>query len=160
MRKVKALDEAKAESAAAKRRLPLNTETGHDTVSTSRESVSRRKGNEMAVVGLGRPRPTLMRGASLDSELKTADRLRDDGYFAEAARHYALASKMAPGRTDIKVQLGNMLKDSGAFPESEHAYKQALSERTGQRRHPPAARTSLEDLGAAVGGPAMLSARR
>ena len=61
------------------------------------------------------------------SPLASADRLRDAGQFAAAASLYAEAHAREPGRHDILVQLGNMLKDSGDLAGAELAYRQSLS---------------------------------
>lgn len=55
-----------------------------------------------------------------------ADVARDRGKSAEAAEAYAAALALAPGRVDLTVQHGNMLKDSGRLLEAEVAYRAAL----------------------------------
>ena len=60
--------------------------------------------------------------------IEAADALRDRGRHAEAAQAYRAALELLPGRSDLRVQLGNMLKDSGALPEAEAAYRLALSQ--------------------------------
>jgi GT2 family glycosyltransferase/Tfp pilus assembly protein PilF len=59
--------------------------------------------------------------------LQTADALRDSGNAAEAAEAYNKALILSPGRGDIWVQLGNMLKDSSQFAAAEAAYRSALA---------------------------------
>src|SRR5204863_1719652 len=54
------------------------------------------------------------------------DRLRDAGDYARAAAAYKDAIRLAPTRTDIRVQYGNMLKDAGRLAEAEVAYRAAL----------------------------------
>jgi FkbM family methyltransferase len=55
-----------------------------------------------------------------------ADRLRDAGQYALAAGAYRAILGLAPQRTEIWVQYGNMLKDSGRLEEAEAAYRAAL----------------------------------
>jgi GT2 family glycosyltransferase/tetratricopeptide (TPR) repeat protein len=57
-----------------------------------------------------------------------ADALRDSGNPASAAAAYREALALAPGRSDLRVQLGNMLKDSQAFAGAEAAYREALAQ--------------------------------
>src|SRR5713101_8274563 len=45
--------------------------------------------------------------------IRQGDRLRDAGRYAEAAEAYGNALGLAPTRTDIRIQHGNMLKDCG-----------------------------------------------
>ena len=61
--------------------------------------------------------------------VREADRLRDQGDPAAAARAYSAALALAPDRTDIRVQLGNMLKDSGQHAQAEAVYRHALRDR-------------------------------
>ena len=64
--------------------------------------------------------PALSRGepapATSESHIRNGDRLRDARRYAEAASAYRAALEIAPLRTDIRVQFGNMLKDSGGSP--------------------------------------------
>jgi GT2 family glycosyltransferase/tetratricopeptide (TPR) repeat protein len=55
--------------------------------------------------------------------------MRDTRRYAEAAKAYRAVLALAPQRTDIRVQYGNMLKDSGQLDESEVAYRSALAEK-------------------------------
>ena len=55
--------------------------------------------------------------------------MRDARSYAEAAEAYRAVLAVAPERTDIRVQHGNMLKDSGRLAEAELAYRAALAER-------------------------------
>lgn len=64
----------------------------------------------------------------LDELIAGADRLRDTKAFAAAAEAYAAALEVAPDRTGLRVQLGNMLKDSGRPDQAAEAYRRALSE--------------------------------
>jgi GT2 family glycosyltransferase/tetratricopeptide (TPR) repeat protein len=62
--------------------------------------------------------------------LAEADRARDEGRFADAAAAYATVLERFPphGDTaDLKVQIGNMLKDCGRHAEAEAAYRAALA---------------------------------
>lgn len=61
--------------------------------------------------------------ASLVAE---ADAHRDASAFAQAAIAYGRALALAPDRDDLRVQLANMLKDSGQFDAAEAAYREAL----------------------------------
>ncbi len=60
--------------------------------------------------------------------VRNADALRDSGNPAGAAAAYREALSFAPGRSDLRVQLGNMLKDSEAFADAEAAYREALAQ--------------------------------
>src|SRR5712691_7501555 len=57
-----------------------------------------------------------------------ADRARDVGNYAAAAGLYRRALAFDPRRTDIRVQLGHMLKELTRFGEAEAAYRQALAQ--------------------------------
>ncbi len=57
-----------------------------------------------------------------------ADRARDQGDCARAASLYRRALALAPGRSDIRVQLAHMLKELTRFGEAEAAYRQALTQ--------------------------------
>lgn len=57
--------------------------------------------------------------------VRQADALREDSRFAEAARLYGRAARMAPERADLFVQYGNMLKDSGQLSDAVRAYETA-----------------------------------
>src|SRR6266478_2578076 len=59
--------------------------------------------------------------------IRRADRARDAGAHAEAAKFYSRALELAPARTDIRVQLGHMLKELGRYQGAEAAYRRALS---------------------------------
>jgi GT2 family glycosyltransferase/Tfp pilus assembly protein PilF len=59
-----------------------------------------------------------------------ADEMRDAQYYADAAKAYRAVLALAPQRTDIRVQYGNMLKDSGRLDEAEAAYRSALVEKS------------------------------
>ena len=59
------------------------------------------------------------------------DRLRDARRYAEAAKAYGSAVRLAPARTDIRIQYGNMLKDCGHLADAESAYRAALAEAPG-----------------------------
>jgi len=56
-----------------------------------------------------------------------ADHARDSGDFATAATLYRRVLALDAGRTDIRVQLGHMLKELTCFGEAEAAYNQALA---------------------------------
>jgi GT2 family glycosyltransferase/tetratricopeptide (TPR) repeat protein len=55
-----------------------------------------------------------------------ADKARDAGAHAEAAELYSRALDLTPARTDIRVQLGHMLKELGRYQAAEAAYRRAL----------------------------------
>ncbi len=59
--------------------------------------------------------------------IRRADRARDAGAHAEAAKFYSRALELTPARTDIRVQLGHMLKELGRYQAAEAAYRRALS---------------------------------
>jgi tetratricopeptide (TPR) repeat protein len=59
--------------------------------------------------------------------IEKADRCRDALQYAEAAEAYGAALELAPFRTDIRVQHGNMLKEMGRLAEAEAAYREALA---------------------------------
>src|SRR5438309_9006663 len=60
--------------------------------------------------------------------ISKADRARDAGNYATAARLYRRALAFDPRRTDIRVQLAHMLKELTRFGEAEAAYRQALAQ--------------------------------
>src|SRR5205085_11751427 len=72
-------------------------------------------------------------GSSPDTRInhhrREGDRLRDARQFPAAAEAYAKALRLAPERTDLRVQYGNMLKDAGRVAEAEAAYRKAVAER-------------------------------
>jgi GT2 family glycosyltransferase/tetratricopeptide (TPR) repeat protein len=49
--------------------------------------------------------------------------------YSQAADAYRAALALAPLRTDIRMQYGNMLKDAGRLAEAELAYRSALGEK-------------------------------
>jgi GT2 family glycosyltransferase/glycosyltransferase involved in cell wall biosynthesis len=59
--------------------------------------------------------------------LRTADAFRDSGRPDLAADGYRVALAKLPDRNDIRVQLGNMLKDSRQYNEAEAVYREAAS---------------------------------
>jgi GT2 family glycosyltransferase/tetratricopeptide (TPR) repeat protein len=59
--------------------------------------------------------------------IRRADRARDAGAHAQAAEFYSRALNLTPARTDIRVQLGHMLKELGRYQAAEAAYRRALS---------------------------------
>src|ERR1700738_4941705 len=59
---------------------------------------------------------------------RRAEESRDSLSFSQAAEAYRAALALAPLRTDIRVQYGNMLKDAGRLAEAESAYRSALGE--------------------------------
>jgi tetratricopeptide (TPR) repeat protein len=59
--------------------------------------------------------------------IRRADKARDRQDHSEAAKFYARALDLTPGRTDIRVQLGHMLKELGRYQAAEAAYREALS---------------------------------
>jgi O-antigen biosynthesis protein len=59
--------------------------------------------------------------------IRRADDARDTQDHSEAAKLYARALDLTPGRTDIRVQLGHMLKELGRYQAAESAYRRALS---------------------------------
>jgi tetratricopeptide (TPR) repeat protein len=56
--------------------------------------------------------------------------MRDSRRYADAAKAYRAVLALAPRRTDIRVQYGNMLKDSGQLDEAKSAYRSALVEKS------------------------------
>ncbi len=60
------------------------------------------------------------------SPLVLADRARDAGDWALAARHYREALARNPAQPAIWVQYGHALKESGNLAEAEKAYRQSL----------------------------------
>lgn len=72
--------------------------------------------------------PARFRASAQFNELvRTADDHRDHGRLAMAADGYRRALDLDPGRWDIWVQLGNMLKDSDRPRDAEEAFRTALS---------------------------------
>ena len=86
---------------------------------------SRGAWGRVVVSGTGPQAP----GADVSGALREADRLRDARCFAEAARAYGEILTQAPERADLRVQLGNMLKDSGRPKAAVEAYRSALGSR-------------------------------
>ena len=64
---------------------------------------------------------------AVESFIRDGDRLRDAGDYAGGAAAYKDAIRLAPTRTDIRVQYGNMLKDAGRLAEAEAAYREGLA---------------------------------
>ena len=56
--------------------------------------------------------------------------MRDARQYADAAKGYRAVLALVPQRTDIRVQYGNMLKDSGQLDAAEEAYRIALTEKS------------------------------
>ena len=63
--------------------------------------------------------------------IRRADKARDTQDHSEAAKFYARALDLTPGRTDIRVQLGHMMKELGRYQAAEAAYRRALSRSPG-----------------------------
>lgn len=59
--------------------------------------------------------------------IRHADRARDAGNYSEAAKFYSRALDLTPARTDLRVQLGHMMKELGRYQAAEAAYRRALS---------------------------------
>jgi tetratricopeptide (TPR) repeat protein/GT2 family glycosyltransferase len=59
---------------------------------------------------------------------RRGDEARDRGAYARAARFYRRALALDPCRADIRVQLGNMLKELARHQQAEAAYRRALSQ--------------------------------
>jgi GT2 family glycosyltransferase/tetratricopeptide (TPR) repeat protein len=59
--------------------------------------------------------------------IRRAEKARDAGAHAKAAEFYSRALNLTPTRTDIRVQLGHMLKELGRYQAAEAAYRRALS---------------------------------
>lgn len=60
--------------------------------------------------------------------MREADSLRDAGSIAKAADAYSRALEIEPGATGVRVQLGNMAKDSEQFDLAMASYRQAAAE--------------------------------
>jgi len=75
----------------------------------------------------GAPRLPFARAKTgLRSGIARADRARDAGQWARAARHYRQALSEEPELPAIWVQYGHMLKELGDVPAAEAAYRQSL----------------------------------
>jgi tetratricopeptide (TPR) repeat protein len=59
--------------------------------------------------------------------IRQADAARDRREWATAAGHYRRALEIVPERSDVWVQYGNMLKESGAREDAGKAYDKALA---------------------------------
>jgi GT2 family glycosyltransferase/tetratricopeptide (TPR) repeat protein len=70
-------------------------------------------------------------GPPTDDPVAEADRLRAAQQPGPAAESYRQALERWPERTDLRVQLGNMLKDSGRPAAAEVVYREALLQRPG-----------------------------
>src|ERR1700747_1122639 len=66
-------------------------------------------------------------GRAAARPLRRADKARDTGDHSEAAKFYSRALDLTPARTDIRVQLGHMMKELGRYQAAEAAYRRALS---------------------------------
>jgi tetratricopeptide (TPR) repeat protein len=60
--------------------------------------------------------------------VRRADRARDRKAYAKATKFYSLALTLHPERTDLRVQLGHMLKEEGRYSDAEAAYRLALAQ--------------------------------
>jgi ADP-heptose:LPS heptosyltransferase/tetratricopeptide (TPR) repeat protein len=58
--------------------------------------------------------------------ISSADAARDRGHWTEAAQKYTEAVRRHEHRADLKVQLGNCLKESGQYLDAYRAYLSAL----------------------------------
>src|SRR2546423_1777595 len=72
--------------------------------------------------------PLLGRGRSIASAVIRADRARETGDWAVAARLYRAALDHYPRNAPIWVQYGHALKESGEPAEAETAYRTALAQ--------------------------------
>lgn len=63
-----------------------------------------------------------------DRLMSKADSLRDSGDFSRAVDAYGEVLKFEPGATEVRVQLGNMAKDTGQFDLAMESYRQAVVE--------------------------------
>src|SRR5439155_4122597 len=71
----------------------------------------------------------VLAGRGLARQLvRRADRARGRKAYAKAAKFYSLALTLHPERTDLRVQLGLMLKEKGRYPDAEAAYRLALAQ--------------------------------
>lgn len=66
-----------------------------------------------------------LRRRKLKALIRQADIARDGGNHSEAATLYLQATRLAKGRPDLYVQLGNMLKDTGRLNDAVEAYASA-----------------------------------
>lgn len=64
--------------------------------------------------------------SSIRTIIHSADKLRDQRNYSQAALLYRKAVSIAPWRTDLIVQMANMYKDSGLYEEAQQAYNEAL----------------------------------
>lgn len=67
------------------------------------------------------------RSQSAHRSNEAADRLRDERRWTEAAVAYAQVLKNEPNRSEIWVQYGHCLKESGNLSDAKQAYERALS---------------------------------
>jgi tetratricopeptide (TPR) repeat protein len=64
---------------------------------------------------------------SRKNPIMLADRARDAGDWAVAARYYRMALERNPNRPEIWIQYGHALKETGRLPPAEQAYRQAVA---------------------------------
>jgi ADP-heptose:LPS heptosyltransferase/tetratricopeptide (TPR) repeat protein len=84
------------------------------------------KGSPRVIRRHAGPAYKLLQGVLLGSAvIEEADAARDQGRWADAAQKYRRATIEWPARADLKVQLGNCLKEAGAFRQSFDAYTAA-----------------------------------
>jgi ADP-heptose:LPS heptosyltransferase/tetratricopeptide (TPR) repeat protein len=75
------------------------------------------------------PAYTLVRSVRSNADtIDEADEARDAGRWVEAAQKYRHAAVVFPDRADLKIQLGNCLKEAGEFRQSFDAYMLALAQ--------------------------------
>jgi tetratricopeptide (TPR) repeat protein len=71
----------------------------------------------------------VLTGRGLASQLvRRADRARNRKAYAKAAKVYSLVLTLHPERSDLRVQLGQMLKEGGRYFDAEAAYRLALAQ--------------------------------
>ena len=89
---------------------------------------SRAPAAELSALGVEETATTQSPEEICEAYIRDADRLRNARDYARAADAYGAAVALAPTRTDIRVQYGNMLKDAGRLGEAEATYRIALAQ--------------------------------
>lgn len=63
----------------------------------------------------------------IENVVAEADALRDARLWTQAAEGYQAALRIQPARNDLRVQMANMLKDSGSSERAADVYRIALA---------------------------------
>jgi tetratricopeptide (TPR) repeat protein/GT2 family glycosyltransferase len=115
---------------AIDRQRPASVQEGSVLTPTAAETGRRGPATPAAIHDLAQFLRELLawRQRRLRRLLRRGDQARDDGDFKAAAALYRQALGFDARRSDIRVQLGHMLKELARYDEAEAAYRQALAQ--------------------------------